>query len=55
MGTAPSDPELTDATLGSEIELLGALISRAAEAQGPLSQEQVDAVLFGAVELPPAG
>ena len=55
MGTAPSDPELTDATLGSEIELLGALISRAAEAPECLSEDQIDEVLFGAVELPPAG
>ncbi|HEY3534645.1 MAG TPA: hypothetical protein VGK60_03695 [Pedococcus sp.] len=55
MGPSRSDPELTDAALGGEIELLGALISVAADTDGPLSDEQVDAVLFGGVELPSAG
>jgi len=55
VGTSPPDPELTDTALGGEIELLGALISVAAQADGPLTDEQLDAALFGAVELPPAG
>jgi hypothetical protein len=52
VGTALPDPELTDAALDGEIELLGVLISVAADAEGPLTDEQLDAVLFGAVELP---
>jgi hypothetical protein len=55
VGPAPSDPELTDTVLGEEIELLGALISRAAQAHGCLTDAQLDAVLFGAPEPPPAG
>ena len=54
MGPSPPDPELTDTALSGEIELLGALISVAAHADGPLTNEQLDAVLFGALELPPA-
>jgi len=55
VGTPRSDPELTDADLGGEIELLGALISVAAQAEGSLTDEQVDAVLLGEVELPEVG
>lgn len=55
MGPSPSDPELVDTVLGEEIELLGALISRAAQTQGCLTDEEVDAVLFAAAELPSAG
>jgi len=55
VGTPRSDPELTDAALGGEIELLGALLSLAADTDGSPTDEQVDAVLFGRVELPPAG
>lgn len=51
----PTDPELTDTALGGEIELLGALISLAASADGALTDEQVDAVLLGGTELPSAG
>jgi len=54
VGPSPPDPELTDTALSGEIELLGALISVAAHADGPLTNEQLDAVLFGALELPPA-
>ena len=48
------DPELTDTALDGEIELLGALIALAAAADGTLSAEQVDAVLFGTAQAPPA-
>ena len=39
------DPELTDVDLQEEIDLVGALVLAAAQADGPLSQEQIDAVL----------
>ena len=55
MGTPRSDPELTDADLGGEIELLGALISLATHTDGSPTDEQVDAVLLGEVELPEVG
>jgi hypothetical protein len=55
VGTPRSDPELTDAALGGEIELLGALISIAADTDGSLTDEQVDAVLLGEAELPEVG
>lgn len=45
MVTMPDDPEITDEALGSEIELLGEVITAAAGAEGLLTDAQVDAVL----------
>ncbi len=45
MVTMPVDPELTDADLGSEIELLADVIDVASASPETLSQEQVDNLL----------
>ena len=39
------DNELTDVDLQAEIDLVGALVLAAAQADGPLSQEAIDDVL----------
>ena len=41
----PEDPELTDAVLGDEIELLADIIDAASAADRVLSQEQIDSAL----------
>jgi hypothetical protein len=43
--TDVTDVRLTDVRLAAEIELLGEVIAVAAEHEGPLSAEEVDAVL----------
>ena len=40
-----TDVRLTDVRLAAEIELLGEVIAVVAEHEGPLSEEEVDAVL----------
>lgn len=39
------DPSLTDDDLQGEIDLVGALVLAAAEAEGPMSQSTIDEVL----------
>lgn len=41
----PGDESLTDAALLDEIGLVGALVLAASQAQGPMSQDAIDAVL----------
>jgi hypothetical protein len=41
----PDDSEMTDAVLRSEIELLADLIAAVSDVPGPLTEDQVDAVL----------
>jgi hypothetical protein len=41
----PEDPELTDAVLGDEIELLADIIDAASAEDRVLSQEQIDSAL----------
>ena len=45
MVTMPDDPEITDEALGSEIELLGEVITAAAGAESLLTDAQIDTVL----------
>lgn len=49
------EPEVTDEVLGEEIELLGALMSAAAQAPEPLSDAEVDVVLGVPTEQPGGG
>jgi hypothetical protein len=43
--TLPDDPELTDAVLGDEIELLADIIDAASAADSVLTQDQIDSAL----------
>lgn len=45
MVTMPDDPEITDEALGSEIELLGEVITAATGAESLLTDAQIDTVL----------
>ena len=45
MVTMPEDPELTDAVLGGEIELLADVIDAASGAGCVLTQDQIDSAL----------
>ena len=45
MVTIPEDPELTDAVLGDEIELLADIIDAASATDRVLTQDQVDSAL----------
>ncbi len=56
MVTMPEDPELTDAVLGDEIELLADIIDAASGAGCVLTQDQIDSALgVTAAEEAPGG
>ena len=44
-GGVSADPSLTDDELQEEIDLVGALVLAASQAEGPMSQDRIDAVL----------